>query len=250
MRYFIYLSYDGTHYSGWQNQPNAVTVQQTIEDALSMMMRQPIYIVGAGRTDAGVHARTMVAHVDLPLMPEEVVQLKQRLNGYLPPDIGIAFIKHVDDRAHARFDALWRTYHYYITAEKDPFCHLYALRTHAALDFDKMNEAASMLMEYDDFTCFSKAHTDVKTNLCRITKAEWHWDEAQKRGYFEITANRFLRGMVRAIVGTLLPIGRGKMPVESFRKVILSANRSLAGSAAPPEGLFMERIDYPQDIFL
>lgn len=250
MRYFIYLSYDGTDYSGWQTQPNAVTVQEVIEKALSLMLRQPVAIVGAGRTDAGVHARSMVAHVDLPLSPDEIQPLLQRLNGYLPPDIAIHCFKPVTDEAHARFDALWRTYHYYISEAKDPFDYRFSLRTHAPLDFELMNRAAALLLEHEDFTSFSKMHTDVKTNLCKVKEARWIWHQEEGKGCFSISANRFLRGMVRAIVGTLLPLGRGKLSIKQFEYIIKAQDRSLAGSAAPPQGLFMEYIEYPQSIFL
>ncbi len=250
MRYFIELSYDGTPFSGWQTQPNAPTVQETIEEALTRMLRIPIAIVGAGRTDAGVHAHSMTAHADLSILPQEAAHLAHRLNGYLPPEIAIRQIYPVRDDAHARFDAQWRTYHYYITRRKDPFGRAYALRLHSDLDFEAMNRAAAHLLNYRDFTSFSKLHTDNKTNLCVVTEARWHWDEESEKGYFRITANRFLRGMVRAVVGTLLPLGRGQYDEKEFCRIVECQDRGLAGSAAPPHGLFMENIIYPDTIFL
>ncbi|MDR0768296.1 MAG: tRNA pseudouridine(38-40) synthase TruA [Dysgonamonadaceae bacterium] len=249
-RYFIYLSYNGANYCGWQNQSNGVSVQQKIEDALSILLRQPVSITGAGRTDAGVHARMMVAHFDWAGSPAglvtpvgEPVELTDKLNCLLPPNIFIQKILRVSSGMHARFDAVSRTYQYYVAFHKDPFNHPFYYRLNRPLNFDRMNEAAAVLSEYTDFTSFSKLHTDVKTNCCRIVQAKW----TQESGVwvFTITADRFLRNMVRAIVGTLLDVGRGKLSVEDFREVILSKDRGKAGSSAPANALFLTNIEYP-----
>jgi tRNA pseudouridine38-40 synthase len=243
-RYFIYLSYDGTNYCGWQNQPNAVSVQQRLEESLSLLLRQPVAIVGAGRTDAGVHAKLMVAHFTPPLWGGA---LANKLNGILPPDIAIQKIIPVNSDAHARFSAISREYQYFICFEKDAFRHPFHLRCRHPLDFDKMNEAAALLLEYQDFACFCKLHSDNKTTLCRIMKAEW--TQREREWIFTIRADRFLRNMVRATVGTLLEVGRGKLTVEGFRQIIESKSRSKAGSSAPANGLFLTDIEYPPEIF-
>ena len=246
-RYFVYLAYDGTAYHGWQIQPNGVSVQEMFMKALSTVLRREVEIVGAGRTDAGVHARLMVAHFDFDAVPDGVM-LADKLNRLLPPDISVYRIREVTTDAHARFDAVYRTYKYYITLRKDPFARHYAWRIFQPLDFNKMNEAAKTLFDYTDFTSFSKLHTDVKTNNCKITTAYW-----EKRGdcwVFVIEADRFLRNMVRAIVGTLLEVGRHKMDVEGFVAVIEKKNRCAAGTSAPAEGLFLVDVRYPLDIYL
>lgn len=249
MRYFLYLSYNGEAYSGWQTQPNAPTVQETIEQGLATILRKPCPILGAGRTDAGVHARLMVAHLDLELAYPEAVALLERLNRLLPQDIALHKIRPTRDEAHARFSALSRTYRYYVRTHKDPFCHTQQLRLHQPLDIEAMNKAAEALYEYRDFTSFSKLHTDVKTNNCRVSYA--HWDEPRAGEYvFTITADRFLRNMVRAIVGTLFQVGRGKMSVEGFHEVIKRQNRSSAGSSAPGYALYLEDVSYPEHLFL
>ncbi len=247
-RYFIYLSYDGAAYHGWQVQPNAVTVQQQIEDALSTLMRIPVPVVGAGRTDAGVNAVLMVAHADFPA-EVDVPHLVYKLNRLLPPDIAVKTLRRVKDDAHARFDAVSRRYHYRVVTEKSPFVRRYACRVSQDVDFELMNRAAEILYEYTDFTSFSKLHTDVKTNNCRVTKAVWR-KVGDCEWLFEIEADRFLRNMVRAIVGTLLQVGRGKLSLDGFRAVIENKARGEAGDSAVGEALFLVDVKYPEDIFL
>lgn len=247
-RYFIYLSYDGSNYHGWQVQPNAPTVQEKLESALSLLMRTPISVTGAGRTDTGVNASTMVAHADFS---EEIdcKQIAYRLNKILPPDIAIHYIRRVKDSAHARFDATSRRYRYYVSTAKNPFNRRYSCRLTGEIDFDAMNEAAAVLPEYTDFTSFSKLHTDTKTNNCKIAYARWSRLSADE-WVFEIEADRFLRNMVRAIVGTLLMIGRGKIAKEQIREIIEKKLRSEAGDSAPAQALFLEEVKYPEDLFL
>ena len=247
-RYFIYLSYDGSNYHGWQIQPNAATVQETIEKALTLLMRQPVEITGAGRTDTGVNASTMVAHADFP-GEIDCKQTVYRLNRMLPPDIAIHSIKPVTETAHARFDALSRRYRYYISTAKNPFNRRYSYRVTGEIDFEAMNLAAATLLEYTDFTSFSKLHTDTKTYNCKVTSAKWIQTSASE-WYFEIEADRFLRNMVRAIVGTLLMVGRGKITVEGFREIITKKQRSEAGDSALAQALFLEEVKYPENIFL
>ncbi|MBR3443906.1 MAG: tRNA pseudouridine(38-40) synthase TruA [Bacteroidaceae bacterium] len=249
MRFFIYLSYDGARYHGWQRQPNGLSVQQVLEEALSTILRQPIEVVGAGRTDAGVNASMMVAHMDVPLCSDTVAAQKDRLNRLLPPDIAVQRIVPVRDDAHARFSATSRTYHYYITFDKSPFLRHYAWRCPFPLDIDRMNEAASHLFDYTDFTSFSKLHTDVKTNNCRIMKAEW-LQQADGTWMFEVQADRFLRNMVRAIVGTLVDVGRDRMTVQQFCDIIERKDRCAAGQSMPGNALFLADITYPEDILL
>lgn len=242
MRYFIYLSYDGTAYHGWQIQPNAISVQSEIERCLSTVLRQPTPIVGAGRTDAGVHARLMAAHFN---SSEELdcQQLTYRLNRILPPDIAIYRIERVADDLHARFSATSRTYHYYIHTQKSPFCRQYSLFTHYNLDFEKMNEAASHLLTVKDFASFCKTGSDVKTTFCDVRVAKWV-ETAPGEWYFEITADRFLRNMVRAVVGTLVDVGRGRLSLDEFKKVVDSHKRTEARESMPPQALFLENITY------
>lgn len=246
MRYFIYLSYDGACYHGWQRQPNGLSVQQVLEEALSTLLRQPVEVVGAGRTDAGVNASMMVAHFDASLPEETVVS---RLNRLLPSDIAVQRIVPVRPDAHARFSATSRTYHYYITFDKSPFLRHYAWRCPFPLDFDRMNESARHLFDYTDFTSFSKLHTDVKTNNCCIMKAEWV-RQADGTWMFEVQADRFLRNMVRAIVGTLVDVGRGKISVQDFCDIIEKKDRCSAGQSMPGNALFLADITYPEDIVL
>lgn len=249
MRYFLYLSYNGAAYSGWQTQPNAPTVQETIEQGLAKILRQPCSILGAGRTDSGVHARQMVAHLDLSCNLDEAKALVERLNRLLPPDIALHNIIPVVPEAHARFSATSRTYRYYVTSMKDPFTAQQKLRIYNTLDLARMNEAAKLLYEYRDFTSFSKLHTDVKTNNCQVTEALWL--ECFPGEYvFTIKADRFLRNMVRAIVGTLLLIGREKLSVKDFEQIIIARDRSLAGSSAPGYALYLEEVSYPEHIFI
>lgn len=241
MRYFITLSYDGTRYHGWQIQPNGISVEGELERCLSLLMRRSIDITGAGRTDAGVSASMMVAHFDSP----EAIDCHQtvyRLNRMLPPDIAISEIKPVADDMHARFSATSRTYHYNIHLCKNPFARHFSLELHYNLDFEKMNEAASHLLTTSDFKCFCKSHTDVKTTICHVTKAEWIRTET---GWtFEITANRFLRNMVRAVVGTLIDVGRGRISIAQFDEILSNGNRSSAGESMPANALSLCGITY------
>lgn len=247
-RYFIYLAYDGTNYHGWQIQPNGISIQACLTKALSTYLRGDIDVVGAGRTDAGVHAALMVAHFDYEGMLD-LDLLVDKLNRLLPRDISVAEVRQVLPHAHARFDAVCRTYKYYITSVKSPFNRQYKCRVYGLLDFARMNEAALTLFDYTDFTSFSKLHTDVKTNNCTIMHAEWT-RMAEYEWVFTIRADRFLRNMVRAIVGTLLEVGRGKLSVEDFRRVIELKDRGKAGSSAPGHALFLVDVAYPENIFL
>ncbi len=265
MRYFIHLSYDGTRYHGWQIQPNGISVEGEIERCLSTLLHTPVDIVGAGRTDAGVHARHMVAHFDA-VLPDfrckggGMSTLEFRLNRMLPPDIAIHKVEEVDDTMHARFSAKARTYHYYVSTARSPFGRQYVWQTHFDLDFPLMNEAAAMLTDYNDFACFCKSHTDVKTTLCDVMEAGWIPMDgnavnpvqplsagdvsATTEWYFRIKANRFLRNMVRAIVGTLVEVGRHRMTLDDFRQVIEGRKRTQAGESMPGHALFLERIEY------
>ena len=247
-RYFITLSYNGKNYVGWQVQPNGLSVQQVLQDALSTIMREKVEIVGAGRTDAGVHARKMIAHFDWEGDSFVAADLVNRLNNFLPKDISITAIQQVRPDAHARFSATSRTYTYHLITSKDPFLHEQTYRVHYQPDLEKMNALCAVLKEFDDFTSFSKLHTDVKTNICRITTARW-----EKRGdlyLFTITADRFLRNMVRAITGTLLEGGRGRLDERGLRRIIEAKNRQVAGDSVPGYALFLEDVSYPDDIWL
>ena len=246
-RYFIYLSYNGKPFCGWQIQPNGITVQQRIEEALSTILRRPMSIVGAGRTDAGVHAQLMVAHFDSEEPISDLPFLADKLNRLLPKDIAIDRIVPVAPDAHARFDATSRTYKYYLTAKKNPFNYDWVYRYIGKLNYDLMNEACRVLFEYTDFTSFSKLHTDVKTNNCRIMEAGWK--QEGDVWVFTIRADRFLRNMVRAIVGTLLEVGRGKLSLSGFREVIEAKDRGRAGTSAPGHALYLVDVTYPEKIF-
>lgn len=246
-RYFIYLSYNGKPFCGWQIQPNGITVQQRIEEALSTILRRPMSIVGAGRTDAGVHAQLMVAHFDSEEPISDLPFLADKLNRLLPKDIAIDRIVPVAPDAHARFDATSRTYKYYLTAKKNPFNYDLVYRYIGKLNYDLMNEACRVLFEYTDFTSFSKLHTDVKTNNCRIMEAGWK--QEGDVWVFTIRADRFLRNMVRAIVGTLLEVGRGKLSLSGFREVIEAKDRGRAGTSAPGHALYLVDVTYPEKIF-
>ena len=247
-RYFIYFSYEGAAYHGWQVQPNAVTVQQVLEEALATLMRVPVPLVGAGRTDAGVNAECMVAHADFPC-EVDAAHIVYKLNRLLPPDIAVSDLRRVKDDAHARFDAVSRRYCYRVVTAKSPFSRRYAMRVPKDIDFDAMNSVAALLGEYTDFTSFSKLHTDVKTNNCKVTHAAWR-RVGENEWVFEIEADRFLRNMVRAIVGTLLLVGRGKLDIDGFRKVIEKKARGEAGDSAMGEALFLVGVEYPDTIFL
>jgi len=247
-RYFLYFSYKGTAYHGWQIQPNGISVQEVLTGALSTILRTTTELIGAGRTDTGVHAGMMVAHFDLENgLPAEFNPVA-KLNSFLPNDIAIHKIVEVRAEAHARFDAISRCYEYHVITRKDVFRNELATRLSNQPDFKVMNIAAETLKEYRDFTSFSKLHTDTKTNNCTITHAEWtqHEDE----WVFTIRADRFLRNMVRAIVGTLLEVGRGRMTQEEFRAVITAGDRSKAGVSVPAQGLYLVDIQYPENLFL
>ena len=247
MRYFLELAYKGTAYNGWQRQNNAPSVQQTLEKALSTLMRKEISIVGAGRTDTGVHAAYYVAHFDTPDRINQENSFLYHLNGLLPPDIAIRSMQIVADDAHARFSATEREYEYHILTQKDPFRRDTSWQYYVPLDVERMNQAAAYLLDYSDFTTFSKLHSNNKTNLCKIYRAEW-----AQRGpelIFTIRADRFLWNMVRSIVGTLVNVGRGKMEVSAFKEAIEAQDRSRAGSSAPAQGLFLSNVRYPTDVF-
>lgn len=247
MRYFIYLSFDGKRYHGWQIQPGADSVQETLEKALSLFLRKNIQVTGAGRTDTGVHARMMVAHFDYG-ESLDTSWVCDKLNSILPDDIAVQRVLRVNERAHARFDATSRTYRYYVSSGKDPFLRDYSWCMVNMPDFDLMNKAASMLIGNTDFTSFSKLHTDTRTNDCHLTAAEW---TELKPGLwvFTITADRFLRNMVRAIVGTLMEVGRHKITLQDFDGIMQRHDRCAAGDSAPAQGLFLENVTYPDSIF-
>ncbi len=252
MRYFIHLAYDGAAYHGWQVQPNAVSVQQRLNEALSTLLRQPVSTVGAGRTDAGVNAHCMVAHFDFTTpdgRPLDLPLLTHKMNRLLPPDIAVHDIRPVRDDAHARFSATRRTYIYRVYTRKNPFARHVAAFVPFPLDFEKMNEAARILLSTSDFTSFSKLHTDAKTNICRVVKAEWKM-QPDGTAMFTIAADRFLRNMVRAVVGTLVDVGRGKLSIEQFREVIAQKNRCSAGDSMPGHALSLVDIEYPEDIYM
>lgn len=245
-RYFVTLSYDGTRYHGWQIQPNGVSVQERLQEALSTLLRKPVAVTGAGRTDAGVHARMMVAHFDWEDDAIDGRQLAYKLNRLLPYDIAISKVEAVSIEMHARFSATSRMYRYYIHTMKDPFQRAYSCEIHYPLDFSKMNEAAQVLMTYEDFGAFCKSGADVKTTLCHVTKAEWV-QTSPTTWYFEIRANRFLRNMVRAVVGTLIEVGRGRLSLDDFKRVIEGKQRSDAGESMPGNALFLEDVVYSLD---
>lgn len=249
-RYFIHLAYNGANYCGWQTQPGLPTVQQTLEEALSTLLRQKITVVGCGRTDTGVHASDFYAHFDLkdlkgPKDLKDPKDLTFKLNSFLPPDIAIFDIFPVADNAHARFDATARTYQYHVSDRRLPFRQGQYCRIYFKPDLDKMNEAARVLMEYEDFTSFAKLHTQVKTNICHLTEA--HWDEVGEEWVFTIRSNRFLRNMVRSVTGTLLDVGRGKLSIDGLREIVEKKDRCAAGVSMPACGLFLTKVDYPLD---
>lgn len=237
------LSYRGAPFHGWQSQPGEMTVQQVVEDAMSTIMRKTMKIVGAGRTDTGVNARMMVAHFDSDSSIEDPSRLADKLNALVGKDIAIEDIYEVSPDLHARFDAVERTYHYYVSTVKSPFLYQLSWKVSPETDFGKMNEAAALLLNVSDFTSFAKLHSDSKTNICRVSHARWEncgggvWR-------FVITADRFLRNMVRAVVGTLMEVGRGKMNVEEFAQVIDRRDRCAAGTSVPGHALFLWDIKY------
>lgn len=248
-RYFIFLSYDGSSYYGWQVQPGKPTIQARLEEALSLILREKIKTTGAGRTDTGVHACFFVAHFDS--VKEDLAgnsNIIFRLNTYLPPDISVNEIREVKEDAHARYDAISRTYRYYISLKKDPFRQKYTWQRYGNMNMDAMKNACIYLTKHEDFTSFSKLHTQVKDKICKIYEASW-----VKEGnilIFTIIANRFLRNMVRAIVGTMVDIGTGKISPVEIENIIMAKDRSAAGASAPAEGLVLENIEYEPVIFV
>lgn len=240
-RYFIHLAYNGANYCGWQFQPDLPTVQQTLEEALSTLLREKINIVGCGRTDTGVHASDFYAHFDAECQ-FDAEQLTFKLNSFLPQDIAIFKIFRVVDNAHARFDATARTYQYHVSDHRLPFKQGLYSRIYFSPNVEAMNEAASVLIEYEDFTSFAKLHTQVKTNICHLTEA--HWDRVGEEFVFTIRSNRFLRNMVRSVTGTLLDVGRGKLTINGLRSIIEQKDRCAAGVSMPPQGLFLTKVEY------
>lgn len=241
------MAYNGASYHGWQSQPNAVSVQETLERVMSMVLREPISVTGAGRTDTGVNAAMMIAHFDMAQPIADVAQLIRQLNSALGSDIAVYAIFAVKDDAHARFDATSRTYKYFVSMKKSPFNCKFSWQCFHSLDFDLMNEAAERLKGYTDFTSFSKLHTDVATNNCRVTHARWD-KTGDGQWVFTITADRFLRNMVRAIVGTLVDVGRHKIGVDEFCRIIGKKDRCSAGTSMPGNALFLWDITYPYEI--
>ncbi len=249
-RYFISLSYDGAAYCGWQRQPDAPTVQQALEKGLSTLLREDIEVVGAGRTDTGVNASYYVAHFDSEGV-KDCAQLVYKLNLILPQDIAVMVVREVQPQAHARFDAVEREYTYYISQRKNPFRRYSAWQYYVPLDMERMNEAAATLLDYDDFTSFAKLNSNNKTNICHVIKAEWRraeWDNDLL--IFTIRADRFLRNMIRAIVGTLVDVGRGRYTVEEFRDILHSRELSRSSAGAPAVGLFLSDVKYSDEVYL
>ncbi len=241
MRFFIEFSYNGTNYHGWQTQPNATSVQETLTKAMQTVFNKTITLTGAGRTDTGVHAKQMFAHFDLDSVFDQSLMI-HKLNSFLPFDIAVQNIFEVTANKHARFDAKKRTYKYYINTTKNPFLAQTSWYCKTPLNIEKMNQAAKILFHYTNFECFSKTHTDVNTFNCTIFEA--NWENKNNTLIFTISADRFLRNMVRAIVGTLIEIGSGKKTITHFQQIIESKNRSNAGVSVPAHGLFLEKIDY------
>ncbi|MBD5238564.1 MAG: tRNA pseudouridine(38-40) synthase TruA [Bacteroidales bacterium] len=239
-RYFMELAFRGEPFHGWQRQPGALSVQEVIEDALTTLLRVPTAIVGAGRTDAGVNASMMVAHFDA----ERALEPRQ-VNALLGKDIVVYSIREVHAEAHARFDATSRTYHYKTIERRSPFLYPLTWFTGRPLNYEAMNQAAKLLLEVDDFTSFAKLHSDAKTNICKVSRAEWVADPSTGGMTFIITANRFLRNMVRAVVGTLVDVGRGKMSIEEFAGIIAAKDRCAAGTSMPPQALYLAEVTYP-----
>lgn len=247
MKYFIEIAYNGKNYCGWQNQPNVLSVQEVVEKTLSILLRKDTAVVAAGRTDAGVHAKQLFVHVDMESI-DEISEFVYRMNSFLPADISVNNVLPVKEDAHARFNATKRTYEYRIVTHKSPFHHDFAHRVHTVPDVSLMNEAAQILLQYNDFQCFSRSKTDVKTYHCAITFAQW--EQKEDLLTFTIAADRFLRNMVRAIVGTLLDVGYGKTSLDEFHRIIQSKDRKNAGASAPAHGLYLTKVSYPEQIFL
>ncbi len=249
MRYFITLSYDGSAYCGWQRQPDAPTVQQALEQALSTLLREPTEVIGAGRTDTGVNASRYVAHFDCEGV-KDCAQLVYKLNLILPQDIAVQSVREVRADAHARFDAVEREYTYYLSQRKNPFRRHSAWQYYVPLDVERMNEAARALVEWDDFTSFAKLNSNNKTNICRVVQAEWRRDEEDESLLiFTIRADRFLRNMIRAIVGTLVDVGRGRYTVEEFCDILHSRDLSRSSAGAPAQGLFLSDVQYDEGVY-
>ena len=246
MRCFFYIAYKGSAYHGWQVQPNAVTVQEVVTDALNKILRAYHEVAGSGRTDTGVHAIEQVFHADIA-DNVDLDELKHKLNGFLPPDIAVDQIREVQNEAHARFDAERRSYQYHIHHKKSPFSINESHFVPFVLDYDSMNKAAELLIGIHDFQSFSKVKTEVNNFMCEVDRAEWVVEG--DKAIFHITANRFLRGMVRAIVGTLLEVGQGKQQASDVRQIIEAKDRSAAGRAVSPDGLYLCRINYPKSVF-
>jgi tRNA pseudouridine38-40 synthase len=247
-RFFIHLSYKGTQYHGWQLQRNAHTVQAALNSALQQVLGEPVETLGCGRTDAGVHARRFTAHFDTSTPLADAQRLVRRLNSILPPDIACRLIHAVPPGANARFDATSRTYKYFVTLAKSPFSAEYAHCLHYALDVEAMNRAAALLLPATDFTSFAKLHSQTKTNTCSVLCAYWSESKVNSTLTFTITANRFLRNMVRSIVGTLIDVGRGRLTVDDFSRIIDSKERCRSSSSAPAQGLFLWEVEYPQGL--
>lgn len=245
--YFITLSYNGKRYHGWQMQKNAITVQQILNEKLTLKFREPIEVTGAGRTDSGVHTHFFAAHFDAENPHLDDTYLIEPLNQFLPKDIVVHQIVKVKPQVNARFDAKWRTYRYYLTNKRTPFFNDFQLYVPQVPDVIKMNEAAGKLLPVSDFTAFAKLHSDNKTNICKLTEAKWVL--IPDGLYFTITADRFLRNMVRAIVGALMEVGYGKMSVKEFLDAVIKRDRYLASLTAPAQGLFLYDIGYPNEIF-
>lgn len=241
-RYFIKLAYDGSDFHGWQMQDNAHSVQAELTEKLMLMLKEDLHIVGCGRTDTGVHARMFYAHFDINSEIEGIRDFIYKLNSFLPRSIAIYDLYLVDNEMHTRFSAKSRTYKYYISTQKNPFKENFSYQFLPKLNVENMNRAAELLLDYTDFTSFSKLHTQTATNNCDISHAKW--EETDDMLVFTITADRFLRNMVRAIVGTLIEVGKGKMKVEDFKKVIESKDRGEAGFSAPAKGLFLHDVGY------
>jgi tRNA pseudouridine38-40 synthase len=245
LRYFIEIAYNGKNYHGWQVQPDATSIQEVLEDALSTVLRKDITVTGAGRTDTGVHAKQLFAHFDHEKIKDATDKVF-KINSYLPKDISVKEIIAVKNNAHARFDAIQREYEYIISLQKDPFQQDFSYLIHHEPNIEKMNEAANILLEYKDFQCFSRNRTNVKTYHCVINQAGWI--RKDHRLIFTISADRFLRNMVRAIVGTLLEIGIEKISLADFHDIIKSKDRSKAGTSVPAHGLYLMKILYPGNI--
>ena len=245
-RYFVKLSFKGTNYHGWQIQANATAIQEVLNKAFSTILRQNIYLIGAGRTDTGVHARMFFAHFDCDSHIEDIAKLKFRLNNFLPKDFAVHDIYPVAYNAHARFHATSRTYKYIITQEKDPFMDGFAFFYPLPLNMEFMNTAGEILFEYTDFSSFEKSHSEAKTSTCVLYKAYWEREGHQLQ--FTIKADRFLRNMVRAIVGTLLEVGKERIPPHALHEIINARNRSKAGFSVPAHGLYLTDITYPDTL--